>query len=160
AGTGFLTEDNIFVTNNHVLPDRGRVQVAIVEFNFETDDKGNLLPPVPCHLDDNKFATCADDDWSAVRIIEDINAFVGAIPISEIELKVGDFANIIQHPDGKPKQIALYHNVIVKVDSDQVQYLTDTLPGSSGSPVFVRDWKLGALHRGSVNVSLGWFLFG
>jgi len=28
-----------------------------------------------------------------------------------------------------------------------VQYLTDTLPGSSGSPVFDKDWRLVALHH-------------
>jgi V8-like Glu-specific endopeptidase len=28
-----------------------------------------------------------------------------------------------------------------------LQYLTDTLPGSSGSPVFDRDWNVVALHH-------------
>jgi V8-like Glu-specific endopeptidase len=30
---------------------------------------------------------------------------------------------------------------------DRVQYLTDTLPGSSGSPVFDSEWNLVALHH-------------
>lgn len=34
-----------------------------------------------------------------------------------------------------------------------MQYLTDTMPGSSGSPVFDKDWRLVALHH-----SGGWIL--
>ncbi len=33
------------------------------------------------------------------------------------------------------------------VGGGRVQYLTDTLPGSSGSPVFDTDWNLIALHH-------------
>ena len=33
------------------------------------------------------------------------------------------------------------------VGEGRVQYLTDTLPGSSGSPVFDKDWRLVALHH-------------
>ncbi|MBU6351013.1 MAG: trypsin-like peptidase domain-containing protein [Chloroflexi bacterium] len=46
-----------------------------------------------------------------------------------------------------PKQIALYHNLVVYSDGQRVQYLTDTLPGSSGSPVFNSAWQVVALHH-------------
>ena len=41
----------------------------------------------------------------------------------------------------------LYDNLIVYVDDRIVQYLTDTLPGSSGSPCFDSEWKVIALHH-------------
>jgi hypothetical protein len=41
-------------------------------------------------------------------------------------VQAGDFVNIIQHPDGGPKQITLYHNVITAVRDMLVQFLTDT----------------------------------
>ena len=61
--------------------------------------------------------------------------------------KRDDYTVIIQHPGGGPKQIALYHNVITYADATRVQYLTDTLPGSSGSPVFDTHWQVVALHH-------------
>ena len=39
-----------------------------------------------------------------------------------------------------------YHNVVVFVGQNRVQYPTDTMPGSSGSPVFDSDWNVVALH--------------
>jgi hypothetical protein len=46
-----------------------------------------------------------------------------------------------------PKQVALYHNVVAYSDGCRVQYLTDTLPGSSGSPVFDTRWRIVALRH-------------
>jgi V8-like Glu-specific endopeptidase len=62
-------------------------------------------------------------------------------------VKVGDHVNIIQHPGGAQKQISFVANVVAFVGGGRVQYLTDTLPGSSGSPVFDTDWNLIALHH-------------
>ena len=54
---------------------------------------------------------------------------------------------IIQHPGGGPKQIALAHNLVTFVNHQFVHYLTDTMPGSSGSPVFNEAWQVIALHH-------------
>ena len=48
--------------------------------------------------------------------------------LNDTEIDVKDFVNIIQHPGGMKKQIALYHNLVVYSDVNRVQYLTDTLP--------------------------------
>jgi V8-like Glu-specific endopeptidase len=61
--------------------------------------------------------------------------------------------NIIQHPGGGPKQISYFHNVVAYADEKRIQYLTDTQPGSSGSPVFDRQWQLVAVHH-----SGGWIV--
>jgi len=87
------------------------------------------------------------DDWTAVRVKGNPNGEWGASSLSAADVKVNDYVNIIQHPGGLPKQIALYHNVVVFVGGDRVQYLTDTLPGSSGSPVFDSQWRVVALHH-------------
>jgi V8-like Glu-specific endopeptidase len=87
------------------------------------------------------------DDWAAVRVSGEPNAQWGALDIVDIATNVNDFVNIIQHPGGMPKQIALYHNMVVYSDGKRVQYLTDTMPGSSGSPVFDTNWRVVALHH-------------
>jgi V8-like Glu-specific endopeptidase len=46
-------------------------------------------------------------------------------------------------------QVALDTQAIIKVNANRtrVQYRTNTLPGSSGSPCFNIDWQLVALHH-------------
>ena len=68
-------------------------------------------------------------------------------PIQVFLISKNDFVNIIQHPGGEFKQISIYHNIVTNTNDRVVQYLTDTLKGSSGSPVFNSDWDVIALHH-------------
>jgi V8-like Glu-specific endopeptidase len=102
---------------------------------------------------DDGFKTSADDDWTLVKVKGDANAVWGAIKITTIDVSQVERVNIIQHPSGGPKQIAIYHNIVAYTDEKRVQYLTDTLPGSSGSPVFDDQWRIVALHH-----SGGWII--
>ena len=63
---------------------------------------------------------------------------------------VGESLNIIQHPNGEPKQLALRENKLVDVLEQFLHYKTDTAPGSSGSPVFNDQWEVVALHHSGV----------
>jgi endonuclease G, mitochondrial len=63
---------------------------------------------------------------------------------------VGEHVNIIQHPNGEPKQLALRENQTVDLLDDFLHYQTDTAPGSSGSPVFNDQWEIVALHHSGV----------
>lgn len=64
-------------------------------------------------------------------------------------LPAGSPLFIVQHPAGEPMQLALDTEAVIKVNdnSTRVQYRTNTLPGSSGSPCFNKDWELVALHH-------------
>ncbi|MFQ5962383.1 MAG: trypsin-like serine peptidase [Candidatus Methylomirabilales bacterium] len=55
--------------------------------------------------------------------------------------------NIIQHPQGRRKEVALQQNRLTNVYPERVRYTTDTEPGSSGSPVFNNEWDLIAIHH-------------
>lgn len=91
--------------------------------------------------------TSIEDDWTAVKVERDTKSKWGALALSKKTVAVGDHVNIIQHPGGGPKQISLFSNVVVFAGNGRVQYLTDTLPGSSGSPVFDAAWDVVALHH-------------
>src|ERR1039457_3164372 len=94
-----------------------------------------------------RLKTSEENDWTAIGIDESAEQEWGTIRIEPTPILENEFVNIIQHPGGGPKQIALYHNTVAYVGNGRVQYLTDTLPGSSGSPVFNSDWKVVALHH-------------
>jgi V8-like Glu-specific endopeptidase len=148
SGTGFITDGNTLITNNHVLPNAEAARSSVIQFNYQQTAGGlNASIEEARLLPDGFFRTAAQDDWSAVRIDGDISSKWGMLPMARAEIKVGDHVNIIQHPGGGPKQISLFANVVVYVGGGRVQYLTDTLPGSSGSPVFDAQWNLIALHH-------------
>ena len=150
SGTGFLVADDLLITNNHVLPSRDAACSAIAQFNYQQTiasisapmHEYNLLP-------DEMFQTSAEsaDDWTAVRVDGKPSEKWGFLELKPASLKVGDNVNIIQHAGGGPKQVSFNANVVVFVGDTRIQYLTDTLPGSSGSPVFDTNWNLVALHH-------------
>lgn len=148
SGSGFLTEDNLVITNHHVIPTVQAAESAVVQCNYQKTLSRLDAPVVEFKLDPAAaFSTSAADDWTAVRVAGDPNADWGALPLHKTILNKGDWINIIQHPGGGPKQIALYDNLVVYADDSRVQYLTDTLPGSSGSPCFDSEWNVVALHH-------------
>jgi V8-like Glu-specific endopeptidase len=147
SGTGFVTADSTLITNNHVLPSAESAKEAIVQFNYQDTAAGLSAPLEEAKLDPGTlFRTSPEDDWTAVRIAGDVAKW-GAIDLAKVSVKVGDPVNIIQHPGGGPKQISLQANTVAFVGAGRVQYLTDTLPGSSGSPVFDAKWNVVALHH-------------
>jgi hypothetical protein len=73
-----------------------------------------------------------------LKIPEEAHAFLADAPLF-----------IVQHPAAGPLQVALDTQAIIKVNANgtRVQYRTNTLPGSSGSPCFDLEWRLVALHH-------------
>jgi len=55
--------------------------------------------------------------------------------------------NIVQHPQGRRKEVSLHDNKVGYVYDKVIRYSADTEPGSSGSPVFNNQWELVALHH-------------
>ncbi|MER9206076.1 MULTISPECIES: trypsin-like peptidase domain-containing protein [unclassified Mesorhizobium] len=147
SGTGFMTTGGILITNNHVLPDGASLAGTVVQFNYQRTVAGLDAPLDQFDIDIAvPLRTSKDNDWSAVRIKGDASKW-GELELKPMTVKAGDHVNIIQHPGGAQKQISFVANVVAFVGGGRVQYLTDTLPGSSGSPVFDTDWNLIALHH-------------
>ncbi|EYF00116.1 trypsin-like peptidase domain-containing protein [Chondromyces apiculatus] len=153
-GSGFLAAGDLLVTNHHVLRSREMAARARVQFNFQKtvdglDAEMEELPLEPQAF----FATSSADDCTVVRVTGEPSARWGAIALKPAQIQRDDRVNIIQHPGGDQKQLSFFHNLVVFSGEGRLQYLTDTLPGSSGSPVFDKDWQLVALHH-----SGGWIV--
>jgi len=149
AATGFMISPNVLITNNHVFGSKDDATRATIRFNYQLDLLGNQLPTDQYQCDaDSLFYTNPTLDYSVVRVKGDPGLRWGFISMKErVDIRVNDDVFIIQHPAGEPKQVGLSDNIIAYVDTSIIQYLTDTLPGSSGSPVFNDSFNLIALHH-------------
>ena len=99
------------------------------------------------------YLSDAELDYSLVAVADDPDlASYGWLPLIEDtgKLLVGETVNIIQHPNGEPKQLAIRNNQVVDELELFLHYQTDTDPGSSGSPVFNDQWEVVALHHSGV----------
>lgn len=150
SATGFLIAPDVVLTNHHVLyDDDGRPAEKVdIWFNYELD--GARRPREVEHHEGDVKSILGDValDWAVIRTR---SCMKSTYPIFDLRpsrpVRKDDFVFIIQHPQGRMKQIGLLHNQVVNVTDTHVQYLTDTLPGSSGAPVCNEHWQVVALHH-------------
>lgn len=157
-GTGFMVSPSLLLTNNHVLRSAEEASRSKVAFAFQDGVEGGPLTPAVFPLEPHRlFVTDRALDYSLVAVAphgtqgEALSSF-GWLMLTETQGKVviGEFVNIIQHPRGEPKQIALRDNQLVDILERFLHYDSDTREGSSGSPVFNDQWEVVALHHSAV----------
>ena len=158
-GTGFLIGPGVLMTNNHVFGVPGEARNSLADFDYEVTANGRDKTPVFFGFDPNAlFFTNQALDFTIVavkpRSVDNGRNLTGYgwLPLSATPGKAdpGDYLTIIQHPAGERKQICVRENKLLKYDGNAVWYTTDTLGGSSGSPVFNRFWQVVALHHSGV----------
>ncbi len=147
-GTGFLIARNLLVTNHHVIDSAETAGDSIAEFNYQKTFRGLDRQVASFGFrPESLFLTSREEDWTVVKVGGDPNSTWGALRLKKAGILKNQRVSIIQHPGGGEKQIAMHHNYIRYADDRIVQYLTDTLNGSSGSPVFDEKWNVVALHH-------------
>ena len=158
-GSGFLVAPEILMTNHHVLGAASDARDSVADFDFELDANGNERQAVHFSLDPVRlFYANVTLDFAIVAVqprSED-----GAHELREWDWlpldgrpgksDPGEYLTIIQHPSGERKQVCVRENKFLKFVGDAMWYATDTLGGSSGSPVFNRFWQVVALHHSGV----------
>jgi V8-like Glu-specific endopeptidase len=155
-GSGFLVEGDLLVTNHHVLENADIAGQSVAVLDFEEPRAGLAKATQRVALEPNRyFKTSATDDWTVVAIAPGTGAKRATIPLQARAVQSGTLVNIIQHPLGGQKMVSVEPRYVAYVGEGRLQYLTDTQPGSSGSPVFDLEWNLVGLHH-----SGGWITEG
>jgi endonuclease G, mitochondrial len=157
-GTGFLVTPSLLLTNNHVLENEDMALFSNAQFNYEFDLNLRERQIKSFRFTPNRlFITDQNLDFTLVALEETaadgtkLSDF-GFLPLLSQRGKalVGEYVSIIQHPSGAPKAVAIRENKIMDIFDDFIHYSTDTMPGSSGSPVFNDEWMVIALHHAGV----------
>lgn len=156
-GSGFLISDRLFLTNNHVVSAASQSAHFALEFDYELDATGRRRDVSRFFLDPDVFFVTNDEndlDFTVVAVGQresgprELTEY-GWCPLSDASDKhaLGEIANIVQHPDGRYKEVVLRENRLVSRLDTVLHYVADTEPGSSGSPVFNNEWQAVALHH-------------
>ncbi|MDM9581067.1 trypsin-like peptidase domain-containing protein [Nostoc sp. GT001] len=147
-GTGVLIGRNLLLTCNHIFS-KTQVRQAWVRFNYNADSR---------KLDNNFFELDMAfiiyhnrPDYALVKIKNNPQQ-QKAIFINETSiLDSGQDIRIIHHPQGNPVIISDFGQ-ITQVGEDYIDHNVKTDDGSSGAPIFNRQWELIAIHQGNPGI--------
>jgi hypothetical protein len=120
--------------------------------NGEARGKDDGPPPRPDELD---YAVIRLSEQLGTKAIgsrtdegDPLRGWIPLVPPARSPT-TGDPLFIVQHPEAEPMQVALDTDAVLGENANhtRLQYRTNTLPGSSGSPCFDQHWNLVALHH-------------
>jgi len=160
--TGFVIAPGVVITNHHVFGAAQECRGCGIQFGYELDADRHVIDGPVFALDAERFFLTNDAlDFTVVAVAA--ASFGGDVSLESVgsqhltpalgKILVGQTVSIIQYPDGGPKKYGVRDNeLLVPAEPNELylQYTTDTLPGSSGSPAFNKDWEVVALHHSGV----------
>lgn len=162
-GTGWLITRDLIVTNHHVIHARSKSeppasddelarQAQATEAYFDYLDRDQLGALVRC-----RQLVAADRrlDYAILRLEQKVERKPLRLAVEPVVVDEGRHVpvNILQHPQGGPKKVALRNNLLSGANQQELRYFTDTRPGSSGAPVLNDSWQVVGLHRGARLIS-------
>ena len=167
-GTGWVIGPRHVITNHHVVNarDDNETDADVTDFDLQgrstrvqfdydaASSNGEIFEVEGVQAFDKSL------DFTVLKLSEEINR--PALRLWDQTLQFssseGPAVNVVQHPGGAPKQIAIRNNLVAKLTDNDLAYFTDTEGGSSGAPVCTDEWYVIALHKASTR-ALGKFEF-
>ncbi len=161
-GTAWLLGPQHIITNHHVINARSesepiasesdlhlQARATRVQFDYDFDGADETDTPVEdlvaWYAWDKKPAL----DYAILKLAERSRRRPLTLAPGSLAALQGTVmpVNIIQHPNGNPKAIGVRNNLTSTLEDHELRYFTDTMRGSSGSPVCNDLWQVVALHR-------------
>ncbi|SKD02200.1 Trypsin-like peptidase domain-containing protein [Chitinophaga ginsengisegetis] len=170
-GTGFLVTEDILLTNHHVIESADDAEDMIAEFNYEVDATTKALKrSASFKLDARKFFMTSSLEVSKVTLNSGLDFTLIGVSLTGTfgellsqfppirldgnlgKIIKGESCVIVQHPNGLPKKVVLKDIRFFSETGTRLVYESDTLPGSSGSPVFgMGTCEIIALHHSGLS---------
>lgn len=145
-GTTVLIGKNLLLTCDHIFS-KSQVTQAWVRFNYTSGSYA--LDSDVFELDLDTATRSSQLDYALVRVKGEPKQRT-TNPINAI-LDSNQEIRLIHHPQGQYVVISDLGQ-IVQVGDDYIDHNVSTDEGSSGAPIFNRDWQLVAIHRGNLGI--------
>lgn len=161
-GTGWMIGSDLMVTNFHVVcarlsdeadpsPEDLALQIAGTAVLMDYDAADAPGRKVAVHELVCRGGRGGSRDYAVLRLDPSaglppplrMRAQAPSVP------KDGYPVNVVQHPAGLEKRIAIRSNLLKSADATRLEYFSDTLGGSSGAPLCNDAWEVIGLHRAS-----------
>lgn len=145
-GTGVLIGKSLLLTCDHIFS-KSQAKQAWVRFNYTSGSY--CLDSDVFELDLDTATRYSQLDYALVKVKGESKQrtanLIDAILDSNQEIR------LIHHPQGQHIVISGLGQ-IVQVGDDYIDHNISTDEGSSGAPIFNRDWQLVAIHRGNLGI--------
>ncbi|WP_254513668.1 trypsin-like peptidase domain-containing protein [Anatilimnocola floriformis] len=153
-GTGFLIGPDRIITNSHVIAEQGTHTEFDVVFDFVEGTNREDLPKYK-FVKELARSGPKEFDYVILQLDRTPDKDRGYFKVRNYQFdKLREPVSVLGHPLGNPLSLAF--GVVFDVDSfmGRVAYSANTAGGSSGSPVFLENWDLAALHHhGEENIN-------
>jgi len=159
--TGFMIDRNQIMTNHHCVATKEVCETTMAIFGFQKDEHDNVQigKQYAC---EKVVKADYDHDYSVLELRDSPGDEWGSLEFTTSPVANMQDIYIIQHADGKPKQISKTNCRVLDIkvagraaDTD-FTHECDTLGGSSGSPVMTMDHKVTGLHHFGINQATYW----
>ncbi len=144
-GTGVLITNDLLLTCNHIFS-KSQVQKAWVRFGYKTGNYQSEKNVLELDIITNHSRL----DYALLQIKAQTQHQAIFLNESSI-LDSGQKIRIIHHPQENPLVISDLGQ-IMQVGEDYIDHNLKTDRGSSGAPIFNRQWELIAIHQGNVGI--------
>jgi endonuclease G, mitochondrial len=162
SGTGWLIAPELIITNLHVIcaretgegdPDPADLELQVTGTEVQLDyDRDQAVPATTTVTGlAARGQRGGARDYAILRVVRR-DAWPAPLALRRQPPSIppeGYAVNIIQHPAGMPKRVAARSNLLRPSTDHELQYFSDTLGGSSGSPLCNDAWEVIGLHRAS-----------
>lgn len=151
---------NIIMTNYHAIPHENLAEHWELQMGFEHQRVGAKKSTQYFDLDPERFFVSNKAlDYSLVATKGNgcaglADTFGTLYPQSDKFIcPIGDPAALIHHPRGQEMTLSIHDSIFFELPTNSriaghfAAYTGDTMKGSSGAPVFDKNWNFVALHR-------------
>lgn len=150
--TATIVDEDKILTNNHCVPGSGRngpiSEVSLLMGYYRQDDPESTSR---YRVDVSPLSTSSVLDFSILRVDEQASSDYGIASVAVEDPEPQASLLIVHHPAGKVKHITRRNckaGSPIAISEKSLLHKCDTLPGSSGSPIFMNgENSIVALHH-------------
>jgi len=141
-----VNDGEAILTANHCIPG---TEGHVVEASILLDYYGADSDTIRLNVATEPLVQDRDLDFSLVPLLDPVPRDISPVPIGRADVLPGDRLIMVHHPEALPKKLTEYGcRAAPSLAADtNLRHVCDTLPGSSGAPIFNQNLEVVGTHH-------------